>query len=118
MKPKARAPRAASPPPAPPPDGPAPVVIAIDGPSASGKSTLARRLARELGFAYVDTGAMYRAFAWWCSARGLDVGDERIVALELKRWRTRLENLDGEVRMLVEGYFPDRKSTRLNSSHT
>lgn len=81
-------------------------MIAIDGPSASGKSTLARRLARELGAAYVDTGAMYRAFAWWCSAQGLDVANARAVASELSKWRIRLENLDGEVRLLVNGYFP------------
>ncbi len=40
------------------------IIIAIDGPSASGKSTVARGVARELGFLYVDTGAMYRAFTW------------------------------------------------------
>jgi cytidylate kinase len=82
------------------------VVIAIDGPSASGKSTLARKLARELGYSYVDTGAMYRTLAWWCSAQGLDVGNSRVVAAELNRWRTRLENIDGDIRLLVNGYFP------------
>lgn len=59
-----------------------------------------------MGVAYVDTGAMYRTFAWWCSAQGLDVADARAVASELSRWRIRLENLDGEVRLLVNGYFP------------
>lgn len=84
-------------------------VVAIDGPSASGKSTLARRLAAELGFVYVDTGAMYRSFAWWCAAHGLDVADPKIVSRELGRWRTRLENIDGEIRMLVDGYFPAKE---------
>ena len=41
-----------------------PQVIAVDGPSASGKGTLSRRLAKELGYIYVDTGAMYRTLAW------------------------------------------------------
>lgn len=41
------------------------VVVAIDGPSGSGKSSVARAVARRFGLAYLDTGAMYRAFAWW-----------------------------------------------------
>ena len=42
------------------------IVVAIDGPSGSGKSTVSKRVAGELGLAYLDTGAMYRAAAWWC----------------------------------------------------
>ena len=51
------------------------VVIAIDGPAAAGKSTIARRLAGRLGFTYIDTGAMYRAGALW--ARRPNVGVAR-----------------------------------------
>ena len=40
--------------------------IAIDGPAGAGKSTIARKVAKELGFVYVDTGAMYRALALFC----------------------------------------------------
>jgi hypothetical protein len=40
-------------------------IVAIDGPAGAGKSTLARRAARELRFAFLDTGAMYRAATWW-----------------------------------------------------
>lgn len=47
-------------------------VIAIDGPSASGKSTVARRVAERLGFVYVDTGAMYRAVTWRMLHEGID----------------------------------------------
>jgi len=47
-------------------------VIAIDGPAASGKSTVARLLAQRLGFLYVDTGAMYRTFAWLALEKGID----------------------------------------------
>ena len=47
------------------------VVVAIDGPSGSGKSSVARAVAQEFGLAYLDTGAMYRAFAWW-SLQGHD----------------------------------------------
>jgi cytidylate kinase len=49
------------------------MIIAIDGPAGSGKSTVAKRLARELGFAYLDTGAMYRSVAWRALAENLDL---------------------------------------------
>lgn len=50
-------------------------VVAIDGPSGSGKSTISRRVAADLGMAYLDTGAMYRAAAWWCVREGVDLAD-------------------------------------------
>ena len=49
--------------------------IAIDGPAGAGKSTLARALARQLGFLYIDTGAMYRALTWKALQRGIDLYD-------------------------------------------
>ena len=51
------------------------VVVAIDGPSGSGKSTISRRVAAELGLAYLDTGAMYRAATWWCLDQGVPLTD-------------------------------------------
>lgn len=51
------------------------MVIAIDGPAGAGKSTVARAVARELGFTYLDTGAMYRAVTWLAMQRGLPLGD-------------------------------------------
>jgi cytidylate kinase len=51
------------------------VIVAIDGPSAAGKSTIARRLAERLGFTYIDTGAMYRAVGLWALRQGLDLSD-------------------------------------------
>jgi cytidylate kinase len=51
------------------------VVIAIDGPAASGKSSVARALAHAFGFAYVNTGAMYRAATWYILAKGVDPAD-------------------------------------------
>jgi cytidylate kinase len=55
-------------------------IIAIDGPSGSGKSSTSRGVARRLGLRYVDTGAMYRALTWWMLERGIDVDDPDAVA--------------------------------------
>jgi len=56
-----------------------PFIIAIDGPAASGKSTLGRRLADALGYLFLDTGVMYRAVTWQVLRSGIDVGDEAAV---------------------------------------
>lgn len=88
---------------------PRPAVIAIDGTSASGKSTNARSVARQLGFAYVDTGAMYRTLAWYCLKKGVDIHDAKAVGSACRRWKTRLANLDGQIRLLVDGYYPERE---------
>ncbi len=56
------------------------VVIAIDGPAASGKSSVARTLAHAFSFAYVNTGAMYRAATWFVLQKGVDPGDANAVA--------------------------------------
>lgn len=55
-------------------------VVAIDGPSGSGKSSVSRAVAQALDAAYLDTGAMYRALTWWCLERGVDVADREAVA--------------------------------------
>jgi len=57
-----------------------PLVVAIDGPSGSGKSSVSRQVAARLGLAYLDTGAMYRAATWWCLERGVDLDDNEAVA--------------------------------------
>lgn len=57
-----------------------PSVIAIDGPAASGKSTVGEAVARRLGYLYFDTGAMYRAVTWLALARGVSVADEAQVS--------------------------------------
>lgn len=56
-----------------------PVTIAIDGPSGSGKSSVAKGVAAQLGLAYLDTGAMYRAVTWWCLRQGVDLHDKDAV---------------------------------------
>ncbi len=61
------------------------LVVAIDGPSGSGKSSVARAVARHLGLAYLDTGAMYRAATWWCLQEGVDLADTAAVADLVRR---------------------------------
>jgi cytidylate kinase len=58
-----------------------PNIIAIDGPSASGKSTLAKRIADELGYLYFDTGIMYRAITWLAQQQLIDPRDERAITI-------------------------------------
>jgi len=75
-------------------------VIAIDGPSGAGKSTAARGLARELGFGYVDTGALYRSVAWLATRGGVDWSDgPALAALAGSR---RFE-FDPEGRLRIDG---------------
>src|SRR5262245_18307362 len=57
-----------------------PMIVAIDGPAGAGKSTVARRLAAQLGFRYLDTGAMYRALTWLALERGGDLDDDAALA--------------------------------------
>ena len=56
------------------------MIVAIDGPAGSGKSTVAYTLARRLGFFYLDTGAMYRALTWLARRDGLELGDGAALA--------------------------------------
>ena len=52
--------------------------VAIDGPAGVGKSSTSKALAKYYGFAYLDTGAMYRACAWWCMNKGIDLDTETV----------------------------------------
>jgi len=58
-----------------------PSIIAIDGPAASGKSTIGKRLADALGYMFFDTGVMYRAITWLTLQRGIDISDEATITL-------------------------------------
>ena len=84
-------------------------MIAIDGTSASGKSTNAKLVARALGYVYVDTGAMYRTLAWYCLKNRIDVQNARAVAAACRKWKTSLVCVDGRVRLLVGGYYPEKE---------
>jgi cytidylate kinase len=57
-----------------------PVIVAIDGPSGTGKSSTSRAVAAKLGLSYLDTGAQYRAITWWMLNNGVDVDDPDAVA--------------------------------------
>lgn len=72
------------------------ISVAIDGPAGAGKSTLARQLARDLGYIYVDTGAMYRAVGLYALRAGIDPADQAGVEALLPRIRLRLDVLDGQ----------------------
>jgi cytidylate kinase len=88
-----------------------PIIIAIDGTSASGKSTNAKLVARALDCVYVDTGAMYRTLAWHCLKHRVDVQDAKAVAALCRRWKTKLQCVETDglrvVRLFVDGYFPE-----------
>jgi cytidylate kinase len=86
-----------------------PIVIAIDGTSASGKSTNSKLVARALGFTYVDTGAMYRTLGWYCLAKRIDIHDAKLVAAACRKWKTSLVCVDEKVRLLVDGYYPEKE---------
>ena len=83
-------------------------VIAIDGPAASGKSSVARELARRLRFVYVNSGAMYRAVTWLVLERGVNPHDAGAVA-DARRGRARIEcDLhDDSSRMSIDGADPE-----------
>jgi cytidylate kinase len=85
------------------------IVIAIDGTSASGKSTNARLVAKALGYVYVDTGSMYRTLAWHCLKKKIDVQAPKAVAAACARWKTSLVCVDGRVRLLVDGHYPEKE---------
>lgn len=56
------------------------VIVAIDGPSGTGKSSTSKAVAAELGLSYLDTGAQYRAITWWMISNGIDVDDPAAIA--------------------------------------
>jgi cytidylate kinase len=86
-----------------------PIVITLDGTSASGKSTNAKLVAKALGYSYVDTGAMYRSLAWYCLKNAVDINDKKAIASICRRWNTELKNEEGNIRFYIDGYFPAKE---------
>ena len=75
--------------------------IAIDGPGGAGKSTIAKKIAAELGFLYVDTGALYRAIGYYVLNKGVDVTDETGIVDLLASIRIDLRYVDTEQRVFL-----------------
>ncbi len=81
-------------------------IVTIDGPSGVGKSTVSRLLARRLGFTYLDTGAMYRALAFYCRQKGVAPADAAGVARLLDDFHIKLVppgGLDDDVGVILNG---------------
>ena len=77
--------------------------IAIDGPAGAGKSTIAKKLAKELGYVYVDTGAMYRAIAYYFLQNQVDVNDEEAIASACPNVNVTIAYQNGEQQVLLNG---------------
>src|SRR6266478_5523520 len=81
-------------------------VVAIDGPAASGKSSVARELARRLGFIYVNSGAVYRAITWYLLEKGINAEDSNRIAQALESAAITGCIQDSESRILVDNVDP------------
>ena len=77
--------------------------IAIDGPAGAGKSTIAKRLAKELGYIYVDTGAMYRAMAYYFLKNHISAEDENRIAAACEHVDIIIRYQDGEQQVILNG---------------
>ena len=79
------------------------IAVAIDGPAGAGKSSIARKVAEEIGFIYVDTGALYRSIGLHMLKKNIFPGDEQAVPRELEHVDIALEFKDGEQRVILCG---------------
>ncbi len=80
------------------------MIVAIDGPAGSGKSTIAKEIARQLGFNKLDTGAMYRAVTFAALDRGIDLDDEAAIDALAEQIEIRFTNGTGEdTRLTIDG---------------
>ena len=91
--------------------------VAIDGPAGVGKSSTSKALAKYYGFAYLDTGAMYRACAWWCMHKGIDLDaetiDEQLVTETVGEFFT-----DGHFDISVDPDDPNPRASRVDRRAT
>ncbi len=95
-----------------------PLVIAIDGPSGSGKSSISREVAQRLKLAYLDTGAMYRALTWYCLDSGVDLRDSAAVELAAEQMPLDISTSAATEYVAVGGVdvTPDIREPRISSS--
>lgn len=87
--------------------------IAIDGPSASGKSTIAKRVAQALGYCYVDSGSLYRGITWKALAAGVDTGDDSALSAMMDSMDISFFAANGAVGFRIDGVEP---GTQLRSA--
>jgi len=78
-------------------------VIAIDGPAGAGKSAIAKIVAKELGYLYIDTGAMYRAITWKSLANKIDFRDEKKIIEMSRKTDIKLVQSDDKLKIFVDG---------------
>lgn len=78
-------------------------IVAIDGPAGAGKSTTAREVARVLGFAFLDTGAMYRAATWWAIDQGVNLEDPGALAANTARMELEMTETPAGIGVIVQG---------------
>jgi cytidylate kinase len=81
-------------------------IIAIDGPAASGKSSVAFALAQRLGFSYVNSGAMYRAVTWHVLQRSVDVNEPAAVVAAVEQSKIVCQIADNQSRILIDDHDP------------
>lgn len=79
------------------------MIITIDGPSGTGKSTVAKGVAKKLGFTFFDTGAMYRSLAWWLSQSGVDISEEKNITPHLDNFRYKIQGTGSNRKYFVHG---------------
>ncbi len=93
-------------------------VIAIDGPSGSGKSSTSKRVGKALGFLHVDSGALYRIMTWQCLAQGVDTSNPDAVAAFAARVEIECRPEQGAISFYVNGELPgDRIRTPEINAH-
>lgn len=79
------------------------MIIAIDGPSGTGKSTVAKGVAEKLSFTFFDTGAMYRSVALWLVNHGINLDDVEAIAARLPEFSYQIEGTGSSRKYLVDG---------------
>jgi CMP/dCMP kinase len=94
------------------------LVVAVDGPSGSGKSSVSREVARRLGLRYLDTGAMYRAVTWLALERGVDLSDQAAVVELARTADIEVATDPDHVDVVIEGHdvTADIRATRVSAA--
>ena len=77
--------------------------VAIDGPAGAGKSTIAKLISKQMGYIYVDTGAMYRAMAVYFNQNNIDPADEAAINAAVDNVKITIEYKDGEQQVILNG---------------